>query len=100
MLVSANETSSFSHMNARAGIIPAALAILAFSVLTMGSADAQTFQADAVEILDMPGNLVVEIISGTSIEIEISGAAIATNRVDLHDRGVSSVGCGVSSVGL
>ena len=71
-------------MNARAGIIPAALAILALSVLPMGSADAQTFQADAVEILDMPGNLVVEIISGTSIEIEISGAAIATNRVDLR----------------
>ena len=37
-----------------------------------------------MEILDMPGNLVVEITSGTSVEIEIKGAAIGTNRVDLR----------------
>jgi hypothetical protein len=77
-------TTENSRLTARAAILPAALAALALLVSTIGDVQAETFQADAVEILDMPGNLVVEITQGTSIEIEINGPAIGTDRVDLQ----------------
>ena len=80
----ASDSVTNSRFTARAAIIPAALAALAMSVWAIGDANAETFQADAVEIENMPGNLVVEITQGTLIEIEISGPAIATARVDLR----------------
>ncbi|MBT3396857.1 MAG: hypothetical protein HN423_06720, partial [Alphaproteobacteria bacterium] len=72
----ASDSVTNSRFTARAAIIPAALAALAMSVWAIGDANAETFQADAVEIENMPGNLVVEITQGTLIEIEISGPAI------------------------